>query len=145
MPKNAPQNMTERQQKWHASVRDGLQKETGKSLAEWVAIAKKCPETGTRARLKWFKDTHGLLQNRAMHVLSQAFPSAVGWDKPDALRDALWVDASSRAILEAVEKLALVLPGAVGREHINLPPYVRCGVERRGSVWRCHLMLTILC
>jgi len=125
MPKIAPQNMTERQRKWHASVRDGLQKETGKSLAEWVAIAKKCPEKGTRARLKWFKDTHGLLQNRAMHVLSEAFPSAAGWDQPDALRDALWEDASSRAILEAVEKLALVLPGVVASQRKGFSAWSR--------------------
>jgi hypothetical protein len=61
MPNIAPANMTEHQQQWFASVRDGLHRETGKSLAEWVEIARKCPATGTRARLKWFKDTHGLL------------------------------------------------------------------------------------
>ena len=33
-----------------------------------------------------------------------------GWIEPDALRDALWSDAGSRAILCAVEKLALALP-----------------------------------
>jgi hypothetical protein len=125
MSKIAPQNMTEQQRKWFASVRNGLQKETGKSLAEWVAIAKECPETGTRARLKWFKNTHGLLQNRAMHVLNQAFPVAVGWDQPDALRDALWADASSRLILEAVEKLALVLPGVIASQRKGFSAWSR--------------------
>ena len=125
MSKIAPQNMTELQRKWFASVRNGLQKETGKSLAEWVAIAKECPETGTRARLKWFKNTHGLLQNRAMHVLNQAFPVAVGWDQPDALRDALWTDASSRLILEAVEKLALVLPGVIASQRKGFSAWSR--------------------
>jgi hypothetical protein len=117
--------MTEQQRKWFASVREGLQRETGKSLAEWVAIAKTCPETGTRARLKWFKDTHGLLQNRAMHVLREAFPRAVGWDQPDALRDALWADASSRAILEAVEKLALALPGVIAGQRKGFTAWSR--------------------
>jgi len=116
MPKTAPSNMTEQQRKWFASVRDSLQRETGKSLAEWVAIAKKCPETGTRARLKWFKDTHGLLQNRAMTVLNEAFPTTVGWDQPEALRDALWADESARAILEAVEKLVLALPEVIASQ-----------------------------
>jgi hypothetical protein len=125
MPKIATQNMTEQQRKWFVSVRDGLQRETGKSLAEWVAIARQCPETGTRARLKWFKVTHGLLQNRAMHVLSEAFPSAVGWDKPDALRDTLWADASSRAILEAVEKLTLVLPEVVASQRKGFSAWSR--------------------
>jgi hypothetical protein len=125
MPKIALSNMTEQQRKWFASVRDGLQRETGKSLAEWVAIAKKCPETGTRARLKWFKDTHGLLQNRAMHVLSEAFPSGVGWDQPDALREALWADASSRAILDAVEKLALALPDVIASQRKGFSAWSR--------------------
>jgi len=117
--------MTEQQRKWFASVRDGLQRETGKTLAEWVAIAKTCPEKGTRARLKWFKDTHGLLQNRAMHVLSEAFPPAAGWDQPDALRDALWADASSRAILESVERLALVLPDVVASQRKGFSAWSR--------------------
>ncbi len=125
MPKIAPSNMTEQQRKWFASVRDGLQRETGKSLAEWVAIAKKCPETGTRARLKWFKDTHGLLQNRAMHVLNEAFPRAVGWDQPDALKDALWADASSRAILNAAEKLALALPDVIATQRKGFTAWSR--------------------
>ncbi len=70
-------NLTARQQKWFASVRASLEKETGRSLAEWVKIAQSCPETGHRARLKWFKDHHGLLHNRASHVLSEAFPPAM--------------------------------------------------------------------
>jgi len=110
MAKAALETLTEQQKKWFASVREGLQRETGKSLAEWVAIAKTCPETAHRARLRWFKETHGLLQNRASFVLSEAFPSAGGWSEPDALRDALWAEAGSRAILGAVERLVLALP-----------------------------------
>ncbi len=113
MSKNPPQNMTEQQRKWFASVRDGLQRETGKSLGEWVKIAKTCPETKQRARLKWFKEMHGLLQNRAMMVLSEAFPSPEGWADPEHLRDALWIDPKSRAILVAVEELALALPDVI--------------------------------
>jgi hypothetical protein len=110
MAKAALETLTEQQKKWFASVREGLQRETGKSLAEWVAIAKTCPETAHRARLRWFKETHGLLQNRASNVLGEAFPSAGGWSEPDALRDALWTDTGSRAILAAVEKLVLAMP-----------------------------------
>ncbi len=113
MPKVDTEYLTKQQKKWFASVRDGLQRETGKSLAEWVAIAKTCPETAHRARLKWFKDNHGLLQNRASYVLSEAFPPAVGWDDAEALRAALWTDTGSRAILEAVEKLVLTLPDVI--------------------------------
>jgi hypothetical protein len=117
--------MTEQQRKWFASVRAGLQKDTGKSLAEWVAIAKTCPESGMRARLKWFKETHGLLQNRAMHVLNEAFPAPVGWDQPEALRNALWADASSRAILESVEELALALPDVIASQRKGFSAWSR--------------------
>jgi len=110
MAKAALETLTEQQKKWFASVREGLQRETGKSLAAWVAIAKTCPETAHRARLRWFKETHGLLQNRASYVLGEAFPAEAGWSEPDALRDALWTDPGSRAILGAVEKLVLALP-----------------------------------
>ena len=50
-----PANVTERQAKWFESVRASLETSTGKTLEEWVAIARTCPETGHRARLKWFK------------------------------------------------------------------------------------------
>jgi len=113
MPKIEAENLTAQQKNWFASIREGLQRETGKSLAEWVEIAKTCPETRPRARLKWFKDTHGLLQNRASYVLSEAFPPDAGWDEPTRLRDALWPDPAQRAILEAVETAALKLPKVV--------------------------------
>jgi hypothetical protein len=110
MPEIEAESLTAQQRKWFASIREGLQRETGKSLAEWVEIAKTCPETRPRARLKWFKDRHGLLQNRASYVLSEAFPSG---DEPGALRDVLWPDPTQRAILEAVETSVLKLPKVV--------------------------------
>lgn len=114
MPKTSSQNLTEQQRKWFASIREGLQRDTGKSLAEWVAIAKTCPESAPRARLKWFKTTHGLLQNRASYVLQEAFPGGgPNWDEPNALKHALWTDPGARAILDAVEKLVLALPDVI--------------------------------
>ena len=79
MPKVDSETLTEQQKKWFASVRDSLERETGKSLTEWVAIAKTCPETKHRARLAWFKEHHGLLQNRASYVLGEAFPPEAGF------------------------------------------------------------------
>lgn len=105
--------LTERQQKWFASVRGSLERETGKTLEAWVAIARTCPETKPRARLAWFKATHGLGQNRASYVLSEAFPSAAAWDEPDALRAALWTDPQSTQILVAVEAAVGALPETV--------------------------------
>lgn len=101
-------NMSERQRKWFATGRANFEKRTGKSMAEWVQIARTCPESGHRARLKWFKDNYGLLQNGASWVLSEAFGG--GWSEPERLRQTLWTDAASTAILEALEAAVLQLP-----------------------------------
>ena len=98
-----PKGLTERQQKWFASVQASLEHDTGKTLAQWVAIAKTCPETKPRARTNWLREHHGLGVNRAAHVLSVAFPSEAGWDEPDTLRKALWSDPASLEILETIE------------------------------------------
>jgi len=114
MPKTDLEVLTPQQRKWFASVRDGLERETGRSLVDWVAIARTCPESGHRARLKWFKDTHGLMQNRASYVLGEAFPSAApGWDDPAALRAALWSDPVQRLLFEAVETAVKDFPDLV--------------------------------
>ena len=106
-------NITERQRKWFASVRANLEARTGRTLEDWVEVARTCPETKHRARLKWFKETHGLMQNSASQVLDIAFPSAMKWDEPATLRDALWNDPTQAAILEAVERIALALPEVI--------------------------------
>jgi hypothetical protein len=106
-------NLTERQRKWFESVRQGLERETGRSLSEWVTIARSCPEAGHRARLKWFKETHGLLQNRASLVLSEAFESQATWGEGGALVDALWADPGARDIYEAINTAAVSLEGAM--------------------------------
>ena len=109
----AASNLTPRQQKWFASVQASLERDTGKTLDEWVAIAKSCPETRPRARTDWLREHYGLGVNRCAHVLSVAFPSTDGWDNPQAAREALWTDPASRAIFEAVEKIAMALPDAI--------------------------------
>ncbi|MGZ6020782.1 MAG: DUF4287 domain-containing protein [Phenylobacterium sp.] len=113
-PLAPPSGLSPRQQKWFASVQASLERDTGKTLDEWVKIARTCPETKPRARAAWLKVNYGLLQNRAMHVLSVAFPSETGgWAEGDTLRDALWTDPGSRSILEAVQTAAIALPDVV--------------------------------
>jgi len=99
-------NLTERQQKYFASMQASLERDTGKNLEAWVAIARTCPETGHRARLKWLKDNYGLLQNHGSHVLSETFPPVMNWREPEKLLAALWTDPASTAILEAVDAAA---------------------------------------
>ena len=111
MPDWNPASLTEQQRKWFASLREGLERETGRSLEAWAELARTCPETRHRARLRWLKDVHGLGQNRASIVLAEAFPTPppVG----EAQEDALWIDPAPRAILDAVAKVATGLDGVV--------------------------------
>jgi hypothetical protein len=107
----AETNMSEWQRNWFATGKANFETRTGKSMDQWVAIARTCPETGHRARLKWFKEHHGLLQNSASWVLSAAFPTeGGGWDQPDRLRAALWTDPASAGILEAIERVVTAMP-----------------------------------
>ncbi|MET0273427.1 MAG: DUF4287 domain-containing protein [Phenylobacterium sp.] len=122
---NAPSGLTERQQKWFASVQASLERDTGKTLDEWVAIAKTCPETKPRARTEWLREHHGLGVNRAAHVLSVAFPSTEGWDQPEALRAKLWTDPASTAILEAVERAVAALPDVVTGQRKQVTAFSR--------------------
>jgi hypothetical protein len=107
------ETMTAQQKAWMASIKENLVKETGRSLEEWAEIARTCPETKHRARLSWFKEHHGLGQNRASVVLGIAFPPETGWHKPDDLAETLWKDAGLRAIFEAVKAEIAALPDVV--------------------------------
>ncbi len=110
----APAGLTERQIKWFNSVKANLQAKTGKSIEEWVVLAKTCPHDKPRAREKWLKENYGLGVNHAAYVLYEAFPSKdPSWDDPDALRALLWKDPASTAVLEAVEKAVADLPELV--------------------------------
>ncbi|HEX3886399.1 MAG TPA: DUF4287 domain-containing protein [Phenylobacterium sp.] len=111
-----PSSMTARQEKWFASVLESMERETGKTLDQWVAIARTCPETKPNARKLWFKEHYGIGTNRAGVILGAAFPDKAMWNKPDDLRGALWADADSRAILEAVEKAVADFPGLVAAQ-----------------------------
>jgi hypothetical protein len=105
--------MTAQQMAWMASIKANLVQETGRTLDEWAAIARDCPETRHRARLAWFKEHHGLGQNRASVILNLAFPAETGWNEPDVLADALWKDATLRAIFDATKAEIVALPDVV--------------------------------
>jgi hypothetical protein len=98
--------ITERQQRWFASVEASLERDTGKTLEQWVKIAKTCPETTPKKRADWLREKYGLGVNRAAHVLHTAFPPAgASWDDPEALLDQLWKEKEGRAIYEAVARM----------------------------------------
>ena len=124
-PKPGQASMTERQEKWFASILESMQRETGKTLEEWVAIAKTCPETKPMARKAWFKEKHGLGTTRASIVIGHAFPEKAMWNRPDDLKGALWADAGSRAILDAVEKAVAGFPGLVVAQRKSFTAFSR--------------------
>jgi hypothetical protein len=88
-----------------AAVAASLERDTGKTLDQWVKIAKTCPETAPKKRAAWLKQKYGLGVNRAAQIFSVAFPAGPTWDQPDALLDLLWKEPEGRAIYEAVAKM----------------------------------------
>ena len=118
--------LTERQKKWFATVQANLEKKTGKPLADWVAIMKACPETAPRAQAAWLKAEHGVGQNHAAQILDGCRPAGgPGWDDPEALRAALWKDAASLAILEAVERVADGVEGVISGQRKGYTSFSR--------------------
>lgn len=99
-------HLSPRQRQWFATVKTNLAARTGKSIEDWVAIARTCPHEGHRARTRWLKEEHGVGVNHAAFILSEAFPSGAGWDDGPALRAALWKDPASAATLLAIEAAA---------------------------------------
>lgn len=120
-----PSSMTARQEKWFASVVESLERETGKTIDEWVAIARTCPETKPGARKAWFKAEHGVGSNRASIIMGKAFPETSHWADPDGLRNTLWADPGARAILEAVEAAVAGLPGLVSAQRKGFTAFSR--------------------
>lgn len=118
--------LTERQQKWFATVQANFERATGKPLAAWVEIMKTCPETTPRAQAAWLKAEHGVGQNHAAQILDACRPSdGPGWDEPEALRAALWKDAGSRAILEAIERVAGGVEGVISGQRKGYTSFSR--------------------
>jgi hypothetical protein len=108
-------HLTEQQRKWFASVRESLECDTGRTLKQWVAIAKTCPFDKQRARERWLKENYGIGINRASLIFSEAFPGerAMSWDQPEKLLAKLWTDPAQRAIYGAIAARAMKLDGAI--------------------------------
>jgi predicted transport protein len=106
----------DRLQKYFASLEANIAQATGKTVAQWVKIAKTCPETKPRARLAWFKAKHGLGQNRASLILWRAFGgNALGEEDPNTLMDALFAKfAEQRPLYDKVAAFVTKLgPGTL--------------------------------
>ncbi|WP_428149552.1 DUF4287 domain-containing protein [Brevundimonas sp.] len=123
--KPGPQ-LTERQAKWFATVKANFEIQTGRPLEAWVEIMNTCPETAPRAQLAWLKAEHGVGQNHGSHILDAFRPAGgPGWDEPAELRAALWKDAGSLAILEAVETIAAGVEGVISGQRKGYTAFSR--------------------
>ncbi len=120
-----PAHLTLQQEKWFASVREGIARDTGRTLEEWVELARACPETAHRKRLAWMKQQYGLGQNRASMVLNEAFPANSGGAKPEALADTLWADPQARGVQEAVHAIVMTLPDVIMGQRKSFTAYSR--------------------
>jgi predicted transport protein len=119
MPAPKEYGEAERTKKWMASVEANLESATGKPLADWIKIAKKCPPGPYMSQLKWFKENHGLGTARAGLILERTFGGeALGEVPPERLVDGLFAKsfATQRPIYEAIETYARTLAG------INVAP-----------------------
>jgi hypothetical protein len=118
--------LTERQQKWFATVQANFEKNTGKPMADWLEIMKTCPETKPRAQMAWLKAEHGVGQNGAAFILDSMKTAGGGmsWDEPD-LRAALWKEPGSMAVLEAVEAVAAGLDGVISGQRKSFTSFSR--------------------
>jgi hypothetical protein len=106
--------LTEQQKKWFASVREGLERDTGKTLEQWTAIARKCPETKPKARIDWLRANYGLGVNRGAIVLDAAFGGEnMGWDNPEALIAALWKNPEQLKIHDALVDIVTTFDEAI--------------------------------
>lgn len=123
--KPGPQ-LTERQQKWFATVNANFETWSGRTLEAWVEIMKTCPETAPRAQLAWLRAEHGVGQNHGSHILGAFNPGGgPGWDEPAELRAALWKAAGSLAILEAVEAVASGVEGVISGQRKGYTAFSR--------------------
>lgn len=142
MNDGATQGLTERQRKWFASVQASLERDTGKTIDQWVEIVRRdCKAEKPRARVDWLREHHGLGVNRAAHILSVAFPSDLGWDDAEGLRQALWTDPAATAVLEAVEAAIADFPGLVTGQRkaftawSNKVQFAAAKPVKGGAVW----------
>jgi len=107
-------NLTERQQKWFASVKASLERDTGRPLDEWVEIVRRdCPETERRKQEAWLKAIYGMSMIRAGQIINAVSPEPDLWEDPAYQRAELWKDPASTAILTAFEDLIKDIPGVV--------------------------------
>jgi hypothetical protein len=123
MPKD---DLTERQRRYRSALRSNLEKNSGRSLTAWLAIARQCPQRAPRARLRWFKEAHGLGQNYALCVLSMLeSPAERAARSPQSRRAQLWSEPGAAKILAALETAVGELPDLISAQRKSYTAWSR--------------------
>ena len=94
------EQMTPRQRQIFATCAANLVAQSGRSMADWIALTKTCPHAAERDRLAWLEANCGLRGMRAQVVLSAAFPP--GAEAARDLAASLWKDPDQKAVAEAL-------------------------------------------
>ena len=69
-------SLTERQRKWATTVREGFERDTGKTVEAWAEIARACPETAHRKRRGIYPQRlKGLVGENPMFLPLKSFES----------------------------------------------------------------------
>jgi len=94
------EQMTPRQRKTFATCAANLVAESGRSMADWIALARACPCETEKDRLAWLEASYGLRGMRAHVVLGAAFPASA--ENADDLAAALWKNPAQKALADAL-------------------------------------------
>ena len=92
-----------------------LQKETGRTLDDWIAIVEQQGPPGERERAAWLKAEHGLGTNTAGWIAERAAGKGTAADyDPEALVDAQY--AGPKAVLRPIYEALLTAALAIGAD-----------------------------
>ena len=93
-----------------ASMIANLQAKTGRSLDEWLALARASGEAKHGALVAWLKAEHGLTHGYANLVAHKTFASDAGSSDGDALMEAMFAGPKA-AMKPAYNRVAAIVSG----------------------------------
>jgi predicted transport protein len=114
-----------------ASLIKNLETKTGKSMPDWIAIARGSGATKHKETVEWLKDNHGLTYGYANQIAQRAL---AGDDAPEAGSDEL-VDAQfmgAKAAMRPIYDLLIEKVKALGAD-VDISPKKTCVSFRRNK------------
>lgn len=106
-----------------ASMIANLQAKTGKSLDDWLVLARASGQAKHGALVSWLKSAHGLTHGYANLVAHKAFASDAGSSGEADLMEAMFAGPKA-AMKPAYDKVAAIVSGLDGAEFAPKKGYV---------------------